>query len=305
MEDWKKRHPHALINIMSQELLRSLEENDLTQSKTIGNEIQALNTVAEENQKKLKKELEFAKAKIAKLENGNKNLNQEIEASENVEKIMELHPEFDEAVKKLQEKDTKIQALETQIEELKHDLDQNVHDLEASERKLAFAKRNIENMTQELKLKNTRVSTLENENNNLTEKYHKLENEKKRNDTKMELLVKDAKGFQEALNEEKQTNNDLKYMYTSLDIKHTTLKLKYQSLVKEEKTVAGTNRKPSTTQMPKKNSKPDSKIVPKTDSKVDSTIDSEFYKKSYIERQRSAANEEDLKSQFLEMAMKP
>ena len=90
MEDWKNRHPHAFINIMSQELLRSLEENDLTQSKTIGNEIQALNTLAEENHKKLEKELEFAKAKIAKLENGNKNLNQEIEASENVEKIMEL-----------------------------------------------------------------------------------------------------------------------------------------------------------------------------------------------------------------------
>ena len=63
MEDLKKRHPHTFINIMSKELLRSLEENDLTQSKKIGNEIQALNTVAEENHKKLEKG--FSNLKIA------------------------------------------------------------------------------------------------------------------------------------------------------------------------------------------------------------------------------------------------
>ena len=151
MEDWKNRHPHAFINIMSQELLRSLEGNDLTQSKNIGNEIQALNTVAEENYKKLKKELDDANVRIAKLETEKKDLNQEIEVSEN---SVKLQNNFDKAGIKLVEKDTKIQTLETQIEEIKHDRDQSVQNFQASERKLTFAKKNIENMTEELKLKN-------------------------------------------------------------------------------------------------------------------------------------------------------
>ena len=153
MKDWKKRHPHALINIISQELLRSLEENDFTQSKDIGYEIQALNTVAEENYKKLKKELEFAK-----LETEKKDHNQEIEVSEN---SVKLQNNFDKAGIKLVEKDTKIQTLETQIEEIKHDRDQSVQNFQASERKLTFAKKNIENMTEELKLKNVSVTILQ------------------------------------------------------------------------------------------------------------------------------------------------
>ena len=162
MEGWKKRHPHTFINIMSKELLRSLEENDLTQSKKIGNEIQALNTVAEENHKKLendfaklKTELEDAKAKIERLETDNKDHYQEIEASES---FVKLQNDFDEAVTKLQEKDTTIGNIETQIEDFiskiknsgkkfESDLDQRVQNLLVSERKLPFAQKNIENMT--------------------------------------------------------------------------------------------------------------------------------------------------------------
>ena len=56
MEELKTRHPHAFIQIMTQELSRSIEENDLAQAKNIGNEIEALNTVADENHKKLGKQ---------------------------------------------------------------------------------------------------------------------------------------------------------------------------------------------------------------------------------------------------------
>ena len=75
MEEWKNRHPHTFIGMMAQELLRSVEENDLTQTKDLGNQIQTLNSVAEQNYKKLendfanlKVELDENKAKIAKME---------------------------------------------------------------------------------------------------------------------------------------------------------------------------------------------------------------------------------------------
>ena len=63
MEQWKTAHLHAFIRIMTQELLRSIEGNDLNQAKDIANQIQALNTVADEKHIKLEKDFATLKTK--------------------------------------------------------------------------------------------------------------------------------------------------------------------------------------------------------------------------------------------------
>ena len=70
MEEWKKRHPHAFIQIMTKELLRSIDENDLDQAKDIANQIQALNTVADEIHKKTEYNYEGLANLVGELRSG-------------------------------------------------------------------------------------------------------------------------------------------------------------------------------------------------------------------------------------------
>jgi len=64
MEDLKNRYPHAFIQILAQDLLRKIEENDFIQSKNIANEIQTLNYVATDSNKKLENEIVDLKKKL-------------------------------------------------------------------------------------------------------------------------------------------------------------------------------------------------------------------------------------------------
>ena len=127
MEEWKKRHPHTFIGMMAQELLRSVEENDLTQTKDLGNQIQTLNSVAEQNHKKLendfanlKVELDENKAKIAKMEAEKKDHDQKIEASD-----VALQKAIDDSANQHKEKDIRIQNLEAQIKDLEAETSEN------------------------------------------------------------------------------------------------------------------------------------------------------------------------------------
>ena len=122
MEDLKNRHPHTFIGMMAQELLRSVEENDLTETKNLGNQIRALTTVAEDKYKKLenefanlKNELDENKAKIAQMEDEKKDYVQKFEASEN---FVALQKAIDDSASHLKEKDIKIQNLEARLKDL-------------------------------------------------------------------------------------------------------------------------------------------------------------------------------------------
>ena len=64
MEEWKTRHPHAAINTMTQKLIRSIQENDLIQAHSLGNQILALNTMAEERKKNMEIDLENFKKEL-------------------------------------------------------------------------------------------------------------------------------------------------------------------------------------------------------------------------------------------------
>ena len=234
MEELKTRHPHAFIQIMTQELLRSVEENDLDQAKNIGNEIQALNTMADENHKKLGKdfvsltnELKDAKVKIDKLEDEKKKYDQKAETSENT---VEPHQDSVQVVKELQEKDSKIVDLGTQIEDLKSKLKNSEEKSElmkkdfvmklqkakedmseaikiqlATNEKLALTKKNLDGIMEASKLENVRISNLEEENKKLN-----LENKTLKNQSISFKLLK-AK-YRKLENESKETETKMEIL---------------------------------------------------------------------------------------------
>ena len=114
MEDSNKHHQNSLINLMTLKLMRSIQEKDLILAHNLGNQILALNTMAEERHNKLEIDLENLKIE---LENANTNIKIH-ERTEASERFLKLQSDFDDATNKLKEKDTKIEILKNQIGDL-------------------------------------------------------------------------------------------------------------------------------------------------------------------------------------------
>ena len=191
MEEWKNRHPHTFIGIMTQELLRSVEENELTQTKDIGNQIQVLNTVAEENHKKLendlatlKKELDENKAQIAKLEAEKKDQDQTSETSMKLNeenKIEEKNTKAENLVIHLKNFISRFKGSEENSESLQKELDENKSKIAGLETEKEDHDKNPESFDNLVglrqdcnetanKLKDTKIKDLQKEVEDLTSK---------------------------------------------------------------------------------------------------------------------------------------
>ena len=194
--------------------MRSIQENDLILAHNLGNQILALNTMAEERHKEL--EIDFNNLKI-ELENANTNINidERIEASE---RFLMLQSDFDDATNKLKEKDTKIKILKNQIGDLisnfkdskekfevvkkcfvkcEDEFDKYSQILEANRQKLEIENKNLH---KSLKANDVKITSLENENKTLKDKSiclegkcHDLDLENKGYKNKLAILDVNAK----------------------------------------------------------------------------------------------------------------
>ena len=241
MEEWKTRHPHAAINTMTQKLIRSIQENDLIQAHSLGNQILALNTMAEERQKNMeidlenfKKELENSTTKTEKEDH-----DERLAASESFSK---LQNDFYVAKTNLKEKDTKIESLESQIRDMACVLEDCEAKLQTAMTDLPvdISKTVNQIVAQAFKENDVKIEYFENENKSLNlevqklrdqslsykSKCQKLELEAKENRDKMAIFEVNAKRSQSALESEKEMSYNLTLKVISLGIELKTLKSK-------------------------------------------------------------------------------
>ena len=238
MEEWKKRHPHAFIQIMTQELLRSIDENDLDQAKDIANQIQALNTVADEIHKKTEYNYEGLANLVSEFRSGYLDLVKKDFETEELEDRMEtLNVKL--------EREEEVSEYDSESEFMKELLREKEIALEKANTQLEDTKKKLENSIEASKLQNVRICSLEEINKKLSfknitlknqlmsfklleAKYQKLENESKENKTKMAISAKETEILYEKLESEKQKNRDLRSKLKSLDAEYKALNLKHQ-----------------------------------------------------------------------------